>query len=70
VLAPNGTPREIIAQLQREIASLLTLPDVKELLAKQGNEVNSAGPEQFAAVIRSDLAKWSKLAREQNIRIE
>jgi tripartite-type tricarboxylate transporter receptor subunit TctC len=70
VLAPAGTPREIIAQLQREIASLLTLPDVKELLAKQGAEINSAGAEQFAAIIRADLAKWAKLAREANIRIE
>jgi tripartite-type tricarboxylate transporter receptor subunit TctC len=70
VLAPAGTPREIIAQLEREIASLLTLADVKELLAKQGAEINSAGAEQFAAIIRRDSAKWAKLAREANIRIE
>jgi tripartite-type tricarboxylate transporter receptor subunit TctC len=70
VLAPVGTPREIIAQLQREIANLLMLPDVKELMAKQGSEVNSAGPEQFAAIIRRDTEKWAKLAREANIRIE
>jgi len=70
VLAPAGTPREIIAQLQREIATLLTLPEVKELLAKQGAEINSAGAEQFAAIIRNDLAKWVKVAREANIRIE
>jgi tripartite-type tricarboxylate transporter receptor subunit TctC len=70
VLAPAGTPREIIAQLEREIAALLTLPDVKELLAKQGAEINSAGAEQFAAIIRRDSAKWAKLAREANIRIE
>ena len=70
ILAPAGTPREIIAQLERETATLLTLPDVKELLAKQGAEINSAGAEQFAAIIRRDNAKWAKLAREANIRIE
>ena len=70
VLAPAGTAREIITQLQREIASLLTLSDVKESFAKQGAEINSAGPEQFAAIIRRDLAKWAKVAREANVRIE
>ena len=70
ILAPAGTPREIVAQLERETAALLTLPDVKELLAKHGAEINSAGAEQFAGIIRRDSAKWAKLAREANIRIE
>jgi tripartite-type tricarboxylate transporter receptor subunit TctC len=70
VLAPTGTPREIVAQLAREIANLLTLPDIRDALAKQGNEINSAGPDAFAAIIRRDLAKWGKLAREANIRID
>jgi tripartite-type tricarboxylate transporter receptor subunit TctC len=59
-----------VTQLQREIATLLTLPDVKESLARQGAEINSAGAEQFAAIIRRDLAKWAKVAKEANIRID
>jgi tripartite-type tricarboxylate transporter receptor subunit TctC len=70
VLAPAGTPKEIIALLQREIAQKLTLPDVKENFARQGAEINSVGPEQFAAYIKADLAKWAKVAKDANIRIE
>lgn len=70
VLAPAGTPKEIIALLQREIAQILTLPDVKENFARQGAEINFAGPEQFAAYIKADLAKWAKVAKDSNIRIE
>jgi len=70
VLAPAGTPREIIAVLEREIAHILTLPDVKESLARQGAEVNTAGAAQFAAYIKGDLAKWAKVARDANIRVD
>ncbi|HUP93303.1 MAG TPA: tripartite tricarboxylate transporter substrate binding protein [Burkholderiales bacterium] len=70
VLVPAAVPREIVTQLNREIANILTLAEVKESFGKQGAEINSAGPEQFAAIIRSDLAKWAKVAREMNIRID
>ena len=70
VLAPAGTPREIIAVLEREIAHILTLPDVKESLARQGAEINTAGAAQFATYIKGDLAKWAKVARDANIRVD
>ncbi len=70
VLAPAGTSKEIVALLHREISQILTQADVKESLARQGAEINSAGPEQFAVYIRADLAKWAKAARDANIRAD
>jgi tripartite-type tricarboxylate transporter receptor subunit TctC len=70
VMAPAGTPPDIVALLYREIAQVLTLPDIKEALARQGAEVNSAGPDQFAAIIRADLAKWNKVVRDADIKLD
>src|SRR2546421_3015207 len=52
LMAPAGTPPEGIALLYRETAAVLALPEMKEALGRQGGEINSAGPEAFAAVIR------------------
>ena len=70
MMAPAGTPPDIVALLYREIAQVLTLPDIKEALAKQGAEINSAGPDQFAAIIRADLAKWNRVVRDADIKLD
>jgi tripartite-type tricarboxylate transporter receptor subunit TctC len=70
VMAPAGTPPDIVALLYREIAQVLTLPDIKEALARQGAEINSAGPDQFAAIIRADLAKWNRVVRDADIKLD
>ena len=70
VLAPAGTPRDIVLRLHTEIVNVLGLPDVKEALARQGAEPASSTPEQFAAYIKSELAKWAKVVKEANIRPE
>jgi tripartite-type tricarboxylate transporter receptor subunit TctC len=70
VMAPAGTPSDIIAMLHRETAATLALPEVKEALGRQGAEINSAGPERFAATIRSDLAKWTKVVKDADIKLD
>jgi tripartite-type tricarboxylate transporter receptor subunit TctC len=70
MMAPAGTPPDIVALLYREIAQVLTLPDIKGALAKQGAEINSAGPDQFAAIIRADLAKWNRVVRDADIKLD
>jgi tripartite-type tricarboxylate transporter receptor subunit TctC len=70
VLAPAGTPKEIVALLHREIGQVLSQPDVKENLRKLGGEVNASGPDEFAAYIRKDFARWAKFAKEANLRID
>jgi tripartite-type tricarboxylate transporter receptor subunit TctC len=71
VVLPAGTPKPIVDRLNREIVRALKLPDVIERLATQGgNELVGNTPEQFAQVIKSDLAKYSKLVKEAGIKIE
>ena len=64
VLAPAGTPAEIIIRLNREIARAVSLVDVRELLLAQGAEPVSDTPAAFAAIVRADIAKWGSLVRK------
>ena len=70
VLAPAGTPREIVARLNTEIVRALSLADVQQLLLAQGAEPVSDTPAEFAAIMRADIAKWGELIRKANIRAE
>ena len=70
LMAPAGTPPDIVALLYRETAAALKQPDVQEALRRQGGEVNAAGPEQFAAVIKADLQKWKRVVREADIKVD
>ncbi|MGH8734712.1 MAG: Bug family tripartite tricarboxylate transporter substrate binding protein, partial [Burkholderiales bacterium] len=64
LLAPQGTPSEVVSKLHLESAEALALPDVKERLAQAALVPVGNTPQQFAAVIRADIETWSKLARE------
>jgi len=70
VLAPAGTPREIIARLNAEIIKVLNAPDVKERFGKQGVEVRTSTPEQFSTFLRSEVARWGKVIREAGIKAD
>lgn len=69
VVAPAGTPRPIIERLNRETVKALKMPDVIERLATQGgNELVGNTPEEFAAVIKSDLALYGKIIKSAGIK--
>ncbi len=70
VLAPMGTPKEIIDLLQREIAKAVAEPDVKEHLLKLGFEPVANKPEEFGARIKSEIVKWGNVVRDAHLRIE
>jgi len=70
VLAPAGTPREIVSKLHVEIARTLRLPDVKERLAADGAEPVGSSPDEFAALIKSEIEKWTRVAKAAGIRPE
>jgi len=70
LMAPAGTPTDIISLLYRETAATLKQPDLQEALRRQGGEVNAGGPEQFAAVIKTDLAKWKRVVKEADIKVD
>ena len=66
-LAPVGTPVEILQKVQRETARVLFAPDIKERLSGLGAEPVGSTPEQFAAFIKAEAEKWSRVTREAGI---
>jgi len=71
VVAPAGTPKPVVDLLYREVAKALKMPDVIERLATQGgNELVGNSPEEFAQVIKNDLAKYAKLVKAANIKVQ
>lgn len=67
LLAPAGTPPEVVQRLNTEINSVLATAEYKEFLIKEGALPHAATPAQFAATIAADIPRWQKLAREQAI---
>jgi len=70
LLAPAGTPREIVDRLQREIAKIVAQPDTKEKLAAMGFDPVANTPEQFAAYINAEIIRWGKVVREANLKVD
>jgi tripartite-type tricarboxylate transporter receptor subunit TctC len=70
VFAPAATPREIVARLSAELARAVQSPEVREALARQGAEAVGSTPEQFAATVRAETAKWAKLIRDAGVKPE
>jgi len=70
LFAPAGTPREIITRLNTEANKVLARTDVRDAFAQQGTEVVGGTPEQFAAQIRADIARWGKVIREAGVKME
>ena len=70
VVVPTGTPGEIIALLHRDIAKVMALPDMKERLAALGYEPLINTPEQCAALLKSEKARWGKVIRDAGIRAQ
>jgi tripartite-type tricarboxylate transporter receptor subunit TctC len=69
-LAPAGTPKAIVAKLNAEINAALKLPDVRAKLETAGIEIQGGTPQEYAALIKSDLAKWGKVVKEAGIQPE
>jgi len=70
LLAPAGTPGPVIARLNAETVKALGRAEVKATLAAQGLEVVPSSPEQFAAHIKSEIARFSKIAKAAGIKAE
>lgn len=70
VLAPAGTPKEIVARLNADIVKVLAAPDIKERLSAQGADPVGNTPEQFAAYIRTEQIKWAKVVKDSGAKIE
>jgi tripartite-type tricarboxylate transporter receptor subunit TctC len=67
---PAATPRELIARLHADVAKVLAQPEVREKLQGMGADAIGSRPEEFAAFMRAETAKWARVIREANIRAE
>jgi len=70
MLAPAGTPREIVARLNGEIGKLIRTDDVKRLLAPTGMEPDPDTPAQFGAYLKADYDKWGKVVRDSGATVQ
>lgn len=69
-MGPAALPRDIVARLNAEVNRIVRLPEVTARLTDQLFDVRTSTPEQFAALIKADVAKWSKVVRDGNIKPE
>jgi len=70
MLAPAGTPNEIVARLHAELTKTLAEPEVRGKLSAQGFDVVGSAPEEFLAFARAESDKWAKVIRDYRIRVE
>jgi tripartite-type tricarboxylate transporter receptor subunit TctC len=70
IFVPAGTPRAVIEVLHRELVKAYTAPDVKNQVLNTGSDVAADTPEEFAAFVRSESAKWIKVIRDANIKAQ
>ncbi|WP_394792445.1 Bug family tripartite tricarboxylate transporter substrate binding protein [Rhodoferax sp.] len=70
VVGPAGIPAPIVKQLNETLAQVLTAPDLRDKLAVEAIEPMTMSPEQFAAFIKTDINRWTKIAKDRNIQLE
>ena len=70
LLAPAGTPKSVIALVHAAALKVVAEKDVQDRLAAQGAEVWTTTPEQFAAIIKSELPKWAKIVKDSNAQVD
>ncbi len=68
IFLPAGTPAKIVAHLHQGITATLNLPEIKKMVLAQATEVVGSSPAEFAAWLKSDVARWTKLIREKGMR--
>jgi len=70
IMAPKGTPQEIVDRLNAEIARIIAKPAIREAWAKQGAVPMAMSPAQFDAFLRRDTDKWAKVIQQAGIKVQ
>jgi len=70
VMVPAGTPKPVIARLNADINRILKMPDVSDKLKALGAEIVGSSPEEFDTYVKDEIAKWGKVARDNNIALD
>ena len=70
ILAPAGTPPDIVGRLNAELGKVMAQPDVRDRLVAQGFEPTHSSSAEMAALIRRDLAKWARFVKDTGLKVE
>jgi tripartite-type tricarboxylate transporter receptor subunit TctC len=70
VLAPAGTPKNIVTRLNTELVKIMHSPELKEKLAATGTDPLTSTPEEFAAYIKREIAKWGEVVRKAGVKAD
>jgi tripartite-type tricarboxylate transporter receptor subunit TctC len=70
LLAPAATPKDVIAKLNAEFNKALKLPDLAKRLGDEGADIAGGTPEEFAALIKSDIPRWGKVVKESGAKVD
>ena len=70
VMAPGATPRDLVGKLNADINRVMREPAVKARLEQVGTQLRETTPEEFAAFMRTELAKYGKLIQDANIKLQ
>ena len=70
MLAPAGTPREIVPKINADMTKVLAMAEVKTALAAQGMEVTPSSPEEMGALMKKDAARWAAVVKQAGIKAE
>ena len=70
VHVPANTPKAVIRRIQAELVKVVAVPDVRERMVSLGMEVAGSTPEELGALVKSDIAKWSKVIKEAGVRVD
>jgi tripartite-type tricarboxylate transporter receptor subunit TctC len=70
LVVPAKTPRPIVERLNKEFVAVLNMPDIREILFKQGLDAAPSSPEAFGAYIKSETAKWAKVIKASGAKPE
>ena len=70
VVMPAGTPREIVARVYQELATMLKAPETRERFLTQGALASGIAPEDFAAFVRREAEKWAKVAKAAKVQVD
>lgn len=70
VMAPARVRKEVVARLNREVVKVLAMPDVQKQLQFEGGSVSPSTPDEFAAFIRADVARWDRMIKQTGITLD
>ena len=70
MFGPAGLPKPVLAKVNAEVARVLRSPEVAKVLERDGADIVGSSPEQFGAVLKAEIAKWTKVAKAAGIRLE